>query len=316
MEGDFTVKKYNFRGQSKLFLRCIRDGARPLDLTLSKSTTIFAPSGEVQCLADLKKNQLFLVNSTLNEMKGDIYDEGSDEVRVAVTVVRIAFPPQPVTLPTILFDLNYHDRMTVGETQSLSHQLKLSYTSNRNSSSPFNFVLGGDLISPSPLLDALEKQNFSKWGRCSFSMENPEEPWSGLDLTKVVYLCSRSPTALTSIEDDFTYVLGGLVDHTDKPNVAADRASACGIQTARIPLEKFMKMNGRNGSTDITTLAMVQCLLNLRLYNNDWEVAIPATKAFFSAPLRKYVQWREPFEHLNDDENHRSRRPGANFTIT
>ena len=90
-----------------------------------------------------------------------------------------------------------------------------------------------------------------------------------------------------------------------RPGASLDRAAAHGLRTARLPLERFVRMRTRKtvssggGGLDVTTLAVVQMML-LRREHATWGEAISRCPALKCAPMRKYVQWMAPYEHLND----------------
>ena len=131
---------------------------------------------------------------------------------------------------------------------------------------------------------------------------------------RTVYLCAASPHELGAIEAGCIYVIGGLADHVARPGASLERAAAHTLRTARLPLERFVKMNtrqavggdgcGGGGGLDVTTLAVVQMLI-LRREHASWGEAITRCPALQCAPLRKYVRWLAPYGDLND----RAERP-------
>jgi len=228
------------------------------------------------------------------------------------------------TLPNarILFDLSYEADMDVKEAKSLSRQLTMSVAANNRAALPFHVQFGGkEVLNPtatSPLLVSLGKQNWREWPGC----EVMQGDWvDETNPANVVYLCSDSPNILTTIEDDDTFVIGGLVDHTDKPGFAFNRATSLNVRTARLPIDKvcFLRsrqMNETRVGVDVTTLAVVQLLLLYREHK-DWGKAISECPSFHSAPLRKYVRWLEPYTHLNEakEDGGGAKRPGKGFSL-
>ena len=106
------------------------------------------------------------------------------------------------------------------------------------------------------------------------------------------------------------FVIGGLVDRDDKWGMSFERAKAVGLRTARLPLTRFLRLRNKKagagqqdgaGAADITTLAVVQILLLFR-ETRDWGLAVSRCPALRCAPLRKYVRWLPPYEHLNGSE--------------
>ena len=106
------------------------------------------------------------------------------------------------------------------------------------------------------------------------------------------------------------FVIGGLVDRDDKWGMSFERAKVMGLRTARLPLMRFLRLRNKKagagkedgvGAADITTLAVVQILLLFR-ETRDWGLAVSRCPALRCAPLRKYVHWLPPYEHLNGVE--------------
>ncbi|KAL7532167.1 hypothetical protein ACHAWF_004047 [Thalassiosira exigua] len=108
---------------------------------------------------------------------------------------------------------------------------------------------------------------------------------------KLVYLTGDSPNTLTTLDDDATYVVGGIVDRNRFKRIALDRAEALrsrrpalNVETARLPLEENFDFRG---STRILTCNHVfEILLKYRENGyDDWTGAISAV-----LPGRKEVE--------------------------
>mmetsp|Transcript_42790 Transcript_42790/g.96603 ORF Transcript_42790/g.96603 Transcript_42790/m.96603 type:complete len:267 (-) Transcript_42790:14-814(-) len=211
---------------------------------------------------------------------------------------------------SLLFDLNYHEKMNSGEAGSLCRQLQMCYASNKRAARPFQLIMAGEGV-PSDevtqvglqtpkLIQILERSSWHRWA--GVRKMSSTAPWSEFPPEKVVYLTADSPDDLEAIDDHGgVYIIGGLVDHDDKPGMSYERASSYGLRTARLPLDRYVKVHARHagGSPDLTTLAVVQILL-LFHETGDWGLAISRCPAMRSAPLRKYVRWLAPYEELND----------------
>lgn len=91
--------------------------------------------------------------------------------------------------------------------------------------------------------------------------------FSSIDFSIVPAIVLRQPTAesvLTTINDGDVFVIGGLVDHKDKPGCSYARANAANIKTARLPLSSAIVINNprnmqnhRTERVDVSTLAVV-----------------------------------------------------------
>ena len=83
-------------------------------------------------------------------------------------------------------------------------------------------------------------------------------------------------------------VLGGLVDHKPKPGAALAVAKACGMRSARLPLDGIVTLR----KPSLTCLACFQILAGL-VQTGSWAEAVRGAPAMRCAPMRKYVCWAE-----------------------
>ena len=203
------------------------------------------------------------------------------------------------------------------------HQLKLCYTVNKRSKTPFNLVVGGENFKTSTTYASLSRQGFATWSNTTVT--SSPTPWS--PHPSAVYLCGSSPTPLSTINTETSvFVLGGLVDHTSKRSSSYNRATHHGLLTAHLPLSSALSISdprpsssssSSGGSVDVSTLACFQ-LLHSRLSFPSWPLAIYNTPAFHSSPLRKYLRWHPPYGFLNDPSSGRPYRlmRGEAFELT
>jgi len=229
----------------------------------------------------------------------------------------------PSSNPTILFDINYSNEMNPLEAKSLSRQLTTCYASNRRSPHPFSLVFSGKELNDktSCLVSSLEKQNWKNWNFCKTIFS--QNPWKEIPYiqTKCIYLTADSPNILTEISNNCTYIIGGLVDHKDKPFFSYNRALEFGLETAKLPLESALKIydRGNRGGLDVTTLSVVQTLLSIREYKDEGlATCIFKTPSFHCAPLRKYIKWIGEYEYLNEvggKNSGKPAKPGKGFSL-
>ena len=100
----------------------------------------------------------------------------------------------------------------------------------------------------------------------------------------LVYLTGDSPNILTTVDNNTTYIIGGIVDRNRLKRAAIDRAESLKIPTARLPLDEHLDFKG---STRILTCNHVfEILLKYRENGyTDWRGAILSV-----LPGRKEVQ--------------------------
>ena len=231
--------------------------------------------------------------------------------------------------PAILFDLNYNDQMNETECKSLARQLTLSYAANKRATHPFKFFFGGSFSptypnpNPDSLFSIMKAQKMDSWP--SVTTIDSKTPWDHFDpsSSNIIYLTADSKNTLSpsTFTNHDVYIIGGLVDHTDKSGSSYHRATTFNFTTARFPLQETITMSSprtadrhKTDFIDISTLACVQLLHNSRKFLNFPE-AIYNTPAFHSAPLRKFIRWNSPYDFLNNEQG-RPHRLGKDFSLT
>ncbi|KAG8461407.1 hypothetical protein KFE25_010594 [Diacronema lutheri] len=139
----------------------------------------------------------------------------------------------------------------------------------------------------------------AQWATLPSTERLPWEVWSP---SECVYLTSEAEEELDDVKGALVYVVGGLVDHKEKPAFSLARAQAHGVRTAKLPLGRFVKMR----KPALSTSAVVQMLM-LQHELRDWALAVRLCPAMHVAPLRKYVHWLKP----EIDAPPRARAPSA-----
>ena len=110
---------------------------------------------------------------------------------------------------------------------------------------------------------------------------------------EVVYLTSDSSHVLTSLKPYSTYIIGGLVDKNRYKGTCYKKALDKGLQTARLPIDEFMQMDGRQ----VLTVNHVNEIMVKWLECGDWG------KAFVEViPQRKGGKLRKDGETVTVDE--------------
>lgn len=171
----------------------------------------------------------------------------------------------------VCIDCGYDDLMTPKELNSLANQIRYCYSCNRRSDNPVYLSvanLGGTVV-----FESMKKvQGFpEQWSTRAFAYS--EEPLEEMypDRSKLVYLTSDSENTLEHLEDDKTYVIGGIVDRNRLKRAAINKAEALGIKTAKLPIADHLHLV----TTKVLTCNHVfEILLKYRANGNDWKKAM------------------------------------------
>lgn len=177
----------------------------------------------------------------------------------------------------LVFDMSYEKEMSVREVTNTVKQIVMSESSNRRSVDPFHihFCNFKD--------DSLYHREFIK---------NYRDAWDKLLITvteqcyteifpkdKLIYLTADSPNVMKTFDHDKIYIVGSLVDKSIKTGVSLARAKRLGLETAALPLEKYLLWS--TGAKNLTLDQMMHILLTLK-DTADWK------KALEFVPKRKY----------------------------
>ncbi|NXS14054.1 TM10C methyltransferase, partial [Neodrepanis coruscans] len=177
----------------------------------------------------------------------------------------------------LVFDMSYEKDMSVLEVSLTVKQLIMSESCNRRSVDPFHIHLCNFQD------DSLFHKEFIK---------HYGEAWSKLLITvtdqcytevfpkdKLIYLTADSPKVMKTFDHDKIYIVGSMVDKNIKTGVSLARAKRLGLETAALPLDKYLLWN--SGAKNLTLDQMMHILLTLK-DTADWK------KALEFVPKRKY----------------------------
>ncbi|NXR44033.1 TM10C methyltransferase, partial [Hippolais icterina] len=177
----------------------------------------------------------------------------------------------------LVFDMSYEKEMSLREVTNTVRQIVMSESCNRRSVDPFHihFCNFKD--------DSLYHREFIK---------NYREAWGKLLITvtdkcyteifpkdKLIYLTADSPKVMKTFDHDKIYIVGSMVDKSIKTGVSLARAKRLGLETAALPLEKYLLWS--TGAKNLTLDQMMNILLTLK-DTADWK------KALEFVPKRKY----------------------------
>eukprot|EP01127_Copromyxa_protea_P005878 TRINITY_DN1570_c0_g1_i2.p1 TRINITY_DN1570_c0_g1~~TRINITY_DN1570_c0_g1_i2.p1 ORF type:complete len:210 (-),score=64.06 TRINITY_DN1570_c0_g1_i2:162-791(-) len=153
--------------------------------------------------------------------------------------------------------------MTDHDIASLGNQLRLVYGSNKRQENPWKMYwtnYGGKIQSE------IEKNN--GWSYWNVNLE-AKSYMDVFDHSKLVYFTSDSPNVCETLDPSKVYIVGGIVDHNKYKCLTYDKAKEQGIETAQLPIGKFLQMDSRKV---LTVNQMIDILLSYG-QTGSWETA-------------------------------------------
>lgn len=176
----------------------------------------------------------------------------------------------------IIFDLNYNNMMNSNELKSLVFQIALSYGINKKNKNKIAFYLSNYSNENNNIVSLFEKIGANSW-EINYSEKNFYEIEELINLNKkFIYLSPESEYDLEEVNDNYIFVIGGLIDKTIIKNKSLERAinienkKIIDIETRRLPLKKYI---GNIFKTELNINTVVEILSNY-LDTKDWKNSI------------------------------------------
>ncbi|XP_063206167.1 tRNA methyltransferase 10 homolog C [Chroicocephalus ridibundus] len=177
----------------------------------------------------------------------------------------------------LVFDMSYEKDMSVREVANTVRQIVLSEGCNRRSVDPFH-VHFCNLKDDSLYHKEFIKHYREAWGKLLITVT--DQCYTDIfPKDKLVYLTADSPKVMKTFDHNKIYIVGSMVDKSIKTGVSLARAKRLGLETAALPLEKYLLWN--SGAKNLTLDQMMHILLTLK-DTGDWK------KALEFVPKRKY----------------------------
>ncbi|XP_065685444.2 tRNA methyltransferase 10 homolog C [Patagioenas fasciata] len=177
----------------------------------------------------------------------------------------------------LVFDMSYEKDMSVREVANTVRQIVFSEGCNRKSADPFHIHFCN--LKDDSLYHREFIRHYSKsWDKLLVTVT--EQCYTEIfPKEKLIYLTADSPKVMKTFDHDKIYIVGSMVDKSIKTGVSLARAKRLGLETAALPLEKYLLWN--TGAKNLTLDQMMHILLTLK-DTGDWK------KALEFVPKRKY----------------------------
>ncbi|NXA59876.1 TM10C methyltransferase, partial [Mohoua ochrocephala] len=188
----------------------------------------------------------------------------------------------------LVFDMSYEKEMSLREVTNTVRQIVLSESCNRRSADPFHIHFC-NFKDDSLYHREFVKQYREAWGRLLVTVT--DQCYTELfPKDKLIYLTADSPKVMKTFDHDKIYIVGSMVDKSIKTGVSLARAKRLGLETAALPLEKYLLWS--TGAKNLTLDQMMHILLTLK-DTADWK------KALEFVPKRKYCDFvNKPVKEL------------------
>ena len=106
-----------------------------------------------------------------------------------------------------------------------------------------------------------------------------------INMENLVYLTADTDEEITKLEPNHTYIIGGIVDKNRHKHLCYNKAKELGIKVARLPIGKYIEMNGRHV---LVTSHVYELLCKWFENDGDWEKAfnkvLPPRKIKLKSP--------------------------------
>ncbi|CAJ0899596.1 14337_t:CDS:10 [Entrophospora sp. SA101] len=192
----------------------------------------------------------------------------------------------------IIIDLSFDEYMNDAEIISLSSQLTRCYSTNRSTINPVDLIF----TSFNKRIEerfVLRLKDYLNWKNISFHSQyylnyfntdnnNRTNSDGGDDggNGKLIYLTADSDNIINTLDENNIYIIGGIVDKNRHKSLCYNKAVEEGIETARLPIENFIKLSSRK----VLAINHVFDILIKWLEHKDWE------KAFLESEFKQILR--------------------------
>lgn len=165
--------------------------------------------------------------------------------------------------------------MTAKEINSLASQLRYCYAYNRRSSLPCYATATS--VAGETLQHLKNVSGFEEWANRGFTCTGKSlEDFFQSEISEMVYLTSDSDNVLEVLENNKTYIIGGIVDRNRLKRATISRAEALGLKTAKLPLDAHLKQmeSTRVLTCNHTFNILLKCKELVGKCENPWRQAL------------------------------------------
>jgi tRNA (guanine9-N1)-methyltransferase len=203
----------------------------------------------------------------------------------------------------VIIDCDFEHLMNDRGNKSMVRQIIDLYGINRSSSNPFRLILYGV---GDKIREGLKKCSYENWlGVEIFNKDQypnfdtfikeilyKEDKRDLKDIKNdIYYLSADSENNIETIDNNATYIIGGIVDRNKYKGLSLNKAKELGINHGKFPIGDYLKLH----SSQVLTTNHTFHILNEFSIKHDWKEA-------FTSIIPKRKQDNEEEEEKEDDE--------------
>ena len=206
----------------------------------------------------------------------------------------------------VVIDCDFEHLMNDASNKSMVRQIIYLYCVNKRSKSPFRLILYGV---GKKILEGLKISDYNNWIGIEVYLKEDYPSFETFiqeilykddqrEMTdiknNIYYLSADSENNIDIIDNNATYIIGGIVDRNKYKNLTFNKAKQLGINHGKFPIGNYLKLN----SSQVLTTNHTFQILNEYSIRHDWK------EAFISViPKRKQEYEKEGNEEKNNKEN-------------
>lgn len=206
----------------------------------------------------------------------------------------------------VVIDCDFEHLMNDASNKSMVRQIIYLYCVNKRSKNPFRLILYGV---GKKILEGLKISDYNNWIGIEVYLKEDYPSFETfiqeilykndkremIDIkNNIYYLSADSENNIDIIDNNGTYIIGGIVDRNKYKNLTFNKAKQLGINHGKFPIGNYLKLN----SSQVLTTNHTFQILNEYSIRHDWK------EAFISViPKRKQEYEKDVHEEKNDKEN-------------
>ena len=211
----------------------------------------------------------------------------------------------------VVIDCDFEHLMNEISNKSMVRQIIDLYAINRSSSNPFRLILYGV---GKQIREGLKKSSYENWLGIEVYFKEQYPNFENFikeilykdnlrqltDIKKdIYYLSADSENNIENINNDATYIIGGIVDRNRYKGLSLNKAKELGINHGKFPIGEYLKLH----SSQVLTTNHTFHILNEFSIKHDWK------EAFVSIiPKRKQDNGEEEEEENEEDKKEEAKK--------